>query len=500
MARAFLPAVSRLTQTPRRRSATSPSTGAGRPGPCADGEPGLRRASGDCRHRREPGRGLAQASGGPPGHGVRRGPGSAGCDRGHDRNRAARRQRGFLAFGKAAAQAPGFDPSNVGRRCACRSPRIPIMMRARLLFSGWSRRSAVFLESYRRAPPSTPFSPGGYFTSVIVDGRPTPDGEPRTVQFRRADPGYFKTMKIAELRGRTFAPSDTATSQPVVVISQQMARILAGRGRHRPASARGSAATNWFTVIGVVDDVRDRGPANRSSHFLRAVFAEHESSGAHQSGRADRRRPRRVSAGHHPGPAPRGSHPCHCRGSPRLRSTSGVARRGRFRSVLLLVFAAVGLLLAVVGIYGVTSRGSASARANWAFALPSAAAAASYGGSCCDSRSLPSCRHWPGDPSLDCRGVYVSMGERIALSDLGWRCPRCCCWCLRAVSPPRCQRGAPCASIRSRRSGPSRTTNRNGGMGRIARRSLIHPSGNRGSRACLPGPAQGTEVSGPWGP
>jgi len=38
--------------------------------------------------------------------------------------------------------------------------------------------------------------------------------------------GYFSTMQIPLLAGRTFGPQDTATSQRVAIISERMAKDL----------------------------------------------------------------------------------------------------------------------------------------------------------------------------------------------------------------------------------------------------------------------------------
>jgi putative ABC transport system permease protein len=74
-------------------------------------------------------------------------------------------------------------------------------------------------------------------------------------------PEYFKTLGIALLRGRMFDLSDTLTSPPVTVISRSMARRhwpgQSPLGRRLSCSLFGDDV--WFTVIGVVDDIRQAG-------------------------------------------------------------------------------------------------------------------------------------------------------------------------------------------------------------------------------------------------
>jgi putative ABC transport system permease protein len=79
-----------------------------------------------------------------------------------------------------------------------------------------------------------------------------------------ASPRYFRAMGIRLLRGREFAESDDGAAQRVAVVSEGVARA-AWPGQD-PIGKRLSIESNpkpgdWLTVIGVVDDVRQRGPA-----------------------------------------------------------------------------------------------------------------------------------------------------------------------------------------------------------------------------------------------
>ena len=94
----------------------------------------------------------------------------------------------------------------------------------------------------------------------FVEGRPVPPpGEDNLATFRIVRPGYFRTMRIPIVRGRDFTAEDEAAGAHVIVINETMAR------RHWPnddaigkrLSVDGrSAPPDWFTVIGVVRDVK----------------------------------------------------------------------------------------------------------------------------------------------------------------------------------------------------------------------------------------------------
>jgi putative ABC transport system permease protein len=70
-------------------------------------------------------------------------------------------------------------------------------------------------------------------------------------------PDYFRVMDIPLLAGRTFADGDTATSQPVIIISQSAATAVWGTGNPIGAQVRiGDARKGpWRTVVGIVADV-----------------------------------------------------------------------------------------------------------------------------------------------------------------------------------------------------------------------------------------------------
>jgi predicted permease len=68
------------------------------------------------------------------------------------------------------------------------------------------------------------FAEGGWMTSIRVPGK-TVDPSLQ-VKHNEIGDGYFQVMQIPLLAGRGFGPRDTATSQHVAIISEQMARHL----------------------------------------------------------------------------------------------------------------------------------------------------------------------------------------------------------------------------------------------------------------------------------
>ncbi len=106
-------------------------------------------------------------------------------------------------------------------------------------------------------PPGTAAT--GVSSPFQFDGQ-TPD-ESSTNEWASWDivtPGYFETMGIPIVRGRGFAPTDTADSQRVAIVSESAA------GRYWPGEdpigkrVRISPRFDWTTVVGVAADLRYR--------------------------------------------------------------------------------------------------------------------------------------------------------------------------------------------------------------------------------------------------
>jgi predicted permease len=101
--------------------------------------------------------------------------------------------------------------------------------------------------------------PIGLDSSWLSEGQ-LPDAAQRNpmVNLETITPGYFQAMQIPLLEGRLLDGRDRGTTQPVVVVSEKLAR-WAWPGQ--PAVGRRlrvAALDEWSTVAGVVSDVRYR--------------------------------------------------------------------------------------------------------------------------------------------------------------------------------------------------------------------------------------------------
>ena len=75
--------------------------------------------------------------------------------------------------------------------------------------------------------------------------------------------GYFRAMGIRLIRGRDFNGDDDASGPGVAVISQSVARLLSSSGDvigTRVTLQTRPTPNDWLTVVGIVEDIRQLGP------------------------------------------------------------------------------------------------------------------------------------------------------------------------------------------------------------------------------------------------
>jgi predicted permease len=85
---------------------------------------------------------------------------------------------------------------------------------------------------------------------------------PQVEYIQHVSTAYFSTLRIPLLQGRTFDRTDSETGQPVAVVNETLARKFWPDGN--PIGQRLRALVPdcpWFTVIGVVADVKHAGLA-----------------------------------------------------------------------------------------------------------------------------------------------------------------------------------------------------------------------------------------------
>jgi putative ABC transport system permease protein len=204
--------------------------------------------------------------------------------------------------------------------------------------------------------------PGGYrhdhiYSIMAVQGRPAMvGGTEGMVALRLVSPDYFKSLGIAIVRGRPFREEERTSTQHVMIVSRLLAaRLFAGEdpiGQHVKPTPNGP----WYTVVGVADDVKNSGLAAEEEpeyYVLRrnniedwqqapsAAFVVRTALPTQAVGEWIR-----VQIGGIDPTVPVEVETLNER-------ISELADRPRFETALLGFFAVTGLLMAVIGLYGV---------------------------------------------------------------------------------------------------------------------------------------------------
>ncbi len=253
---------------------------------------------------------------------------------------------------------PGFQPHGVITGFVSLPPA---------QYSDPAKQTAFYesvLERLRNLPGVTaaaaglpvPFSGLGGSSSFAIEGRPAPPGDPGPhSDIGDVSPDYFAALKIPIRSGRVFSAQDQRNTAPVVVIDDTLAREYWASEDPIGKHLRGGRSGPWWTVVGVVGHVKQSDLAGdvvkgRRYYSLNqtpvpfATFIVRSSADPARLTAALQQAVQEAS----PGLAV-----SQIKLLDDMVAASLAARR--FVVMLLGVFAAMALVMAIIGLYGVIS-------------------------------------------------------------------------------------------------------------------------------------------------
>jgi len=254
------------------------------------------------------------------------------------------------SLGKAQQINLGFDPTN------------RLLASIDTSFAGYTdRESAEFssrlLEQVRSLPgvidaSSTAFAPlsGGYLGDghVYIEGEtPVPDYQRPVVYYDRVADNFFRTMGTPLLAGRDFTPRDVDGATPVAVVNQTFAKTFwpgqSPLGKHLRLNSSDSA---WIEVVGLAQDGKYRSlgePPQRHLYLAgrSSGLVVHTAGDPHKLVKAIRAAVQKLDPN------------LPVTGVETMNEHLGFAfYPARMGASLLGLFGTLGLLLAMMGLYG----------------------------------------------------------------------------------------------------------------------------------------------------
>jgi putative ABC transport system permease protein len=213
-------------------------------------------------------------------------------------------------------------------------------------------------------PDGDSWHEGMRYSDIMVAGKPhTPPGTGGTVVYRAVTPGYFRVLQIPILEGPGFIEEDRRSTGHQVILSQLLASRLFPEGNAIGQHIQRAVFTPYltldgpvYTIVGIAGNVKNAGLAGQDDPEFYTLETSHpEHWDGHQFFALQTAFPASVTA-----PWVR-TQIAHLEPNAPVeidtlsQDVNKLADRPRFETALLGFFAACGLLMAVIGLYGVIS-------------------------------------------------------------------------------------------------------------------------------------------------
>lgn len=202
--------------------------------------------------------------------------------------------------------------------------------------------------------PTAVRSNGGYW----IQGGPGPEvlgmKSPQAL-YTVVTPDYFRTLQVPLVRGRDFTDTDLGQAPLVAIINEQLAKdAFPGVDPIGRTIRCGLDNLEPMMIVGIAKDIRTRGPARPAQAEIYMPYQQHQgpATALNIVIRTDMPDPLALGATASKQIRTRTPQVPVRIGTMEMTLATATAAP-RFRTVLLVVFAVVALLLAIAGVYGV---------------------------------------------------------------------------------------------------------------------------------------------------
>jgi predicted permease len=214
----------------------------------------------------------------------------------------------------------------------------------------------------------SPFSGRGQGGPFDVEGQEPRAGEQsKLAQLRRVTLDYFTAMGMPILQGRSFAPTDTETAPLVVIVDETLARAHWPQGDPIGRRLR-IGGDRWMTVVGVVPSVKYRSLNEETRPHIYRPMPQWVSRGMTLVVRGNNDATALIAAVRREMASLDPELPLFKVSTVEQAMAQTVGTK-RLTNLLLAGFAAMALLLALLGIYGVMTLNVGSRRSEFGIRL-----------------------------------------------------------------------------------------------------------------------------------
>jgi predicted permease len=124
-----------------------------------------------------------------------------------------------------------------------------------------------------------PLGFGGGSTSVKPEGYVSQPNEVMETQAAVITSNYFKTMQIPIVKGRDFSPQDTKSSQRAAIVSEAFAERYWPHQEALGKQLNSDFTNEWFTVVGVARDTKVRALNETPTPFVYLPLVQYYKAG-----------------------------------------------------------------------------------------------------------------------------------------------------------------------------------------------------------------------------
>ncbi|HTV55869.1 MAG TPA: ABC transporter permease [Terriglobia bacterium] len=261
------------------------------------------------------------------------------------------------SLAKLARLREGFDPENVLTARLTLSQGAYGQPQQRVNFVNRMLANVRSLPGVHSAAviAQLPLTPGNHARGIDIEGHPEAGDAGYSPEYNVVSPDYFRAMRIPLIAGRLFATTDSAIAAKAVIINQTLARQFwpnqdAVGERISFAGPKGP----WCEIVGVVGDVKQHALWRPPAPMVYVPYAQDPWTFMSLVVRSNYKPEALASSVRQAVLNADKNEPLFdVRTMRQVVSLSTRARR--FNTLLLALFAALALVLATVGIYGVIS-------------------------------------------------------------------------------------------------------------------------------------------------